>query len=236
MPNNDVAAVDVWLLSLNRDPDLVRSYQEILSPDELERAERLRSFALRADFVYTRGALRHVLAEYAGVVPAEIRFTYERRGKPHLVRSQGGDRIGFNTSHSRDMSVFAVARDRSVGVDLEFIRNDYDHEEIARRWFSPREYEMLQQLPASLQQRGFFTVWSRKEAVVKALGTGISHRLSSFSVSVSPEMPAEILETSWDGSQRDAWSIHDIPLPIDYAGAVVARGKDWDPNFRVWEP
>ncbi len=226
--------VDVWLLGLDRDPEFVERYRGVLSPDELERASRLRSFNLRADFIYTRGALRHILSDHAGVAPSEIRFTYEDRGKPHLITSHGGDGIGFNVSHSRDISVFAIAHGRPVGIDVEQIRNDYDHDPIAERWFSSRENELLGQLPEKDQTAGFFAVWSRKEALVKALGTGISHRLSSFSVSVSPTQPAAILETAWDPSQIDAWSIHDIPLPQGYSGAVVAAGQDWSPVFRAW--
>ena len=226
--------VDVRILKLDRDPTLVKYYHQLLSTDELERAGRLRSFDLRADFIYTRGVLRNVLSPHAGVDPTEIRFTYEDHGKPHLISEQGGDDIGFNVSHSRDVSVFAIADDRTVGVDVEFIRDDYDHDPIADRWFSSRENKLLAQLPVEDRIDGFFAVWSRKEAIVKALGTGISHRLSSFSVSVSPRDAAAILETEWDPSQKNAWSIHDIPLPEGYAGAVVARGKDWRPLFRDW--
>jgi 4'-phosphopantetheinyl transferase len=229
--------VHVWLLSLDRDPALVERYEAVLSPDELERADRLRSFELRADFVYTRGVLRHILAAYVdnGLTPAELRFAYEDLGKPHLISPHGGDQIGFNTSHSRDISVFAVAIGRSVGIDVEFVRPDYEHDVIAERWFAPAENNMLAKLAPEDRLRGFFAVWSRKEAVVKALGTGISHRLSSFTVSVDPDQPAQLLETEWDSAAKEEWEIRDVPLPDDYAGALVARGKDWRPLFHRWE-
>jgi 4'-phosphopantetheinyl transferase len=232
--NDFQETVSVWFLGLDRDPSRVEQYLTVLSDDELERAARLRSFDLRADFVYTRGVLRHVLAPYAGVDPAHVRFTYENRGKPHLVATQGGDNIGFNTSHSRDISVFAVARGRSVGVDVEQLRDNHEHDAIAERWFSHLENKALAQLPVEDRLEAFFSVWSRKEAVVKALGTGISQGLDNFSVSVPPREPAAILETLWDPSQKNAWSIHDLPLPTGYVGSVVASGKDWTPTFQDW--
>jgi 4'-phosphopantetheinyl transferase len=94
---------------------------------------------------------------------------------------------------------------------------------------------MLANLPETERTRGFFAVWSRKEAFVKALGTGIAHRLGSFSVSVEPSNQPDILETYWDPSARDEWGIRDIPLPTGYAGAVVARGRDWDILLREWQ-
>jgi 4'-phosphopantetheinyl transferase len=231
-----VNMVHVWLLRLDRDPLLVERYERVLSEDEMVRADRLRSFELRADFVYTRGVLRHILARYAdnGLAPADLRFTYEDLGKPHLIDAHGGEDIGFNTSHSRDISVFAVATGRSVGVDVESIRPDYDHDVIAERWFARAENQMIRELPAEMRLQAFFATWSRKEALVKALGTGISHRLSSFIVSVHPDQPAEILETEWDASAKDEWGICDIPLEDGYAGALVASGKDWSPVFHDW--
>lgn len=233
---HSVHSVHVWLLKLDRNPDLVERYRECLTADELERAGRLRSFDLRADFIYTRGVLRHILADFVGngLRPEELRFEYEERGKPHLIGDHGGNHVGFNVSHSRDVSVFAVAHDRSVGVDVEHVRSDYEHDVISQRWFSNRENEMLERLPPEERLAGFFCTWARKEALVKALGTGISHRLSSFTVSVAPNDPAAILDTEWDPSAREEWAICDIPLQEDYAGAVVARGKDWRPRFREW--
>ena len=137
--------------------------------------------------------------------------------------------------HSRDVSVFAVANNRSVGVDVEFIRPDYEHDIIAQRWFSERENELLSLLSEDDRLSGFFATWARKEALVKALGTGISHRLSSFSVSVDPHDNARILQTEWDPNALDEWDVRDIPLEPGYAGAVVARGKDWEPVFRHWK-
>ena len=228
--------VQVWILDLDRDARLVERYRAVLSDDELERAARLRSFELQADFIYTRGVLRHILTDFAAgdFDPAELQFTYEDRGKPHLIDEQGGDRIGFNVSHSRDVSVFAVANQRSVGVDVEFVRGDYEHRIIAERWFSELENELLTELDEGDRLAGFFATWARKEALVKALGTGISHRLSSFSVSVDPKSRAEILETYWEPTAKYEWDMRDLPLPPDYAGAVVARGKDWTPVFQQW--
>ena len=93
-------SVQVWILDLDRDIRLVESYRNVLSEDELERAGRLRSFDLQADFIYTRGVLRHILVDLTdqNLSPADLRFTYEDRGKPHLVDEQGGNHIGFNVS------------------------------------------------------------------------------------------------------------------------------------------
>lgn len=105
-------------------------------------------------------------------------------GKPRPENSQEALRLSFNLSHSRELPLIAVAIDRAVGVDVEFIDNSVPAEEVAKRFFSVKEFAALAALPQSLKLAGFFSCWTRKEAYIKARGMELSMPLDSVDVSV----------------------------------------------------
>jgi 4'-phosphopantetheinyl transferase len=119
-----------------------------------------------------RGFLRMILSRYIGVRPTRLQFCYGPQGKPALAGSDGMGGLRFNVSHSHGLALYAVTRSREIGVDLEAIRLDLDVERIAERCFSSRERSVLAALPAHLRAQAFFACWTRKEAFVKAKGSG----------------------------------------------------------------
>ena len=151
---------------------------------------------------------------------------YERRGKPVLDPSLGSD-VTFNVSHSHGVALFAVGRGRRLGIDVEHIRANRDLAKIAQRFFSPNEAAGLDALPAALQRRAFYACWTRKEAFLKATGTGISHPLDSFEVSVDPDEPATLVHIDGDRQRALEWRLHDLHFDRDYAAALAVEGHDW---------
>lgn len=95
--------------------------------------------------------------------------------------------------HSHELALYAVTRGREVGVDLEYMREDFASQEIARRFFSPCEVATLGALLAHLQAEAFFNCWTRKEAYIKAVSQGLSLPLDQFDVSLVPGDPAVLL-------------------------------------------
>jgi 4'-phosphopantetheinyl transferase len=98
-----------------------------------------------------------------------------------------------------------------VGIDLEHIRSDLAVAEIAERFFSRREVEMLRTLPTEDQRQAFFRCWTRKEAYIKARGEGLSLPLDQFDVSLAPGEPAAVLGTQRDPSEASRWSLRNLP-------------------------
>jgi 4'-phosphopantetheinyl transferase len=171
-----------------------------------------------------RGALRHILAGYLGCAPAEIGFSYTAYGKPFL-RNEEKHGLRFNLSHSEDQALLAVTRGRVVGVDIEQIRPDFATEEIAKRFFSEREWKELRGLPAAERTTAFFRCWTRKEAFIKAVGEGLSFPLDAFAVSLAPGEPAALrwLRTDKDGARR--WRLEDIAAPAGFLAALAVEGE-----------
>lgn len=152
----------------------------VLSPDEEARAARFFRPSDASRFRAAHGFLRHVLAAHTGHHPALLRFCVNSFGKPSLAPPE----VTFNLSHSADMALVGVTQAAAIGVDIEAERDLPDHMAIARSTFSDTEIRALEQSDASDRLGAFFRCWTRKEAVVKALGGGLSIPLDSFTVPV----------------------------------------------------
>jgi 4'-phosphopantetheinyl transferase len=164
LPGNEV---HVWHVYLDDAATLARCPESWLTPEEQQRADRFRFARDRQRFVSRRGAARRILGRYLDLEPRHVRFQYLTNGKPVLAEELGESDLTFNWSHSNGVALYAVARGRRVGVDLERRRLDMEHLLIAERFFAPAELAALRALPGDVQPDRFFTLWTCKEAWVR---------------------------------------------------------------------
>ncbi len=204
----------LWLL----DPSdhLLPDLRRLLSEDERARAARFVRPLDRDRYITGRARLRQILAAATGRDPRALRFSYGAHGKPAL---KGGP--AFNLSHSGPLAALAIGPAATpaigIGIDIERIRPI--EAAVARRHFSPAEHAALGQMPAADWLTGFYRCWTRKEALVKAQGTGLSMPLDSFDVSLTDNARLERIDGDSPGNWR---MIHFNPAP-GWVGAVAAR-------------
>lgn len=219
------AHVHVWQLALRPARHFVDDTSSIawLDAAERRRADRFLVAEARACYLQCRIALRTLLGGYLGRSPAEVYIDVAPHGKPTLTQA-AESWLCFNVSHSHERALVAVASRRQVGIDVEHIRPDLDHEEMAVHHFAPEERAALARLPAAERCDAFFWYWTRKEAYLKATGDGLMTPLDSFHiVPAAAHAPVHVTVAGQPhASQR--WSFHDVPLPRDYAGALVVEG------------
>ncbi|HTD66080.1 MAG TPA: 4'-phosphopantetheinyl transferase superfamily protein [Candidatus Limnocylindria bacterium] len=221
--------VHVWLAHLPSQRAHAPRFLEVLSPQELERAGRFRFETLRERAHFTRGILRLLLSRYVKTPPREITFIENAHGKPGIERPPGTG-LFFNMSHSGEHAAWAITRLGEVGVDIEQARDDMSRlENIARRYFAPGEQKQLSALPKSEQTRGFFELWTRKEAFVKARGDGLFSGLDQFEVSLAD---ARLLSINLEDAGH--WWMSALPPLPGYAGAVVVKTPSCSPRFWNW--
>jgi 4'-phosphopantetheinyl transferase len=222
--------VHVWLAPLPAAAADIPLLSILLSSDEKERAERFRLKKHRDTFIFTRGTLRTLLANYLGVPPAGLHFAYAAHGKPFLAFSQTAPTLAFNLSHTEGMAAFAFTRDRKLGIDVEKVRSDFEVEPIAERFFSLAELLALRNVPAEHRHEAFFRSWTCKEAYIKALGEGFSHPLHQFDVSASHAEPAALLHTRPDPAEAQRWCLQDVPLPPGHVAALAVEAHPTPPS------
>ena len=173
---------EIVVARLDAGAEETRSLESCLSDAERERAARFRFERDRRRFIVARARLREELAARLGVRPEAVRFAYGDNGKPRLADHA----LQFSVSHCDDVALFAFSKTAEVGVDIEAIRPVREADAIAIQFFSPLEHAGYAALAPRDRLLGFFRVWTRKEAYVKALGVGFSMALERFDLSVAP--------------------------------------------------
>src|SRR5260370_5569497 len=215
LPNHlGEAEVHLWVVPLAVTPEKSSHFRSILSRDEQERAGRFHKTKDAQRYVAARGSLRSLLGAYLAIEPDRLRFAYDAFGKPRLARQVMLTSVNFSVSHSDDRGLFGFVRGHKIGVDMERISTEIDIEGLAKRYFSPNEFQKLWSLPADQRREAFYCGWTRKEAYLKGRGEGLSYGLDRVEVSLAPSDPAILLGASDDPNASPHWTVlHLSPAP-----------------------
>lgn len=189
----------------------------MLTADEESRARRLIAPPVRRGFILGRWLVRSVLGAVIGVEPRSLELRAGPHGKLFLA---GHERLGpcFNLSHSGDLAALALIRDRRVGIDIEAERPLTDRALLARRILGRRERERFEALPERARGGALLAAWTHKEAVLKAVGTGISGNLRAIEVLTDADDHAVVYDA-------ETWSVCPLSMPSGYYGAIAVEGE-----------
>ncbi len=213
--------IRVWSAPIESPSSVAAQFYGCLSHEEQLRAARFRFEHLQKAFILSRGVLRTLLGRYLDTAPGKLRFVYGPHGKPALVEASW---LNFNVSHSGGLGLFAITRDCEIGVDLERVRPLPDIYEVAKQFFCSDETSQLMSLPISEREASFFRCWTRKEAYIKAAGTGLSVPLDSFQVTFAPGEDVRFVHLDHDRVAAQSWTLADLRLRDPYVGALAYHG------------
>ena len=216
--------VHVWRGIVDIPLPRLQVYQDFLSSDERVRAQRLLRPEHRRRFIAARGLLRDLLSRYLPARPQDIRFGSGPHGKPFL-EDPTHPFVHFNVAHARHLVVYAFSQDLEVGLDLEGNRDSLDYTKLAERMCSPEELQTFLHVPPAQHRTAFFTCWTRKEAVAKAHGTGLTFPLKHLHVSFLPGQSPAILDVQGQSSPLTHWALFDLPVGSGFWGALAVAGR-----------
>ena len=232
-PDAGSQEVQIWRAFLDQPPLEIARLFELLSDDEQVRARRFRFRRDYVRYIAARAMLRTVLGRYVDMNPGRLKFLYGAWGKPSLARECEGDFVRFNLSHSQGVALLGVTRQFEIGIDVEFIREDFATIEIAQQFFSLGELAALRTLPADALARAFFNCWTRKEAFIKARGEGLSLPLDKFEVSLLPGEAARLVRTEFDPEEANRWVLRDLNIDDHYVGALAIEKTTGHPILPI---
>jgi 4'-phosphopantetheinyl transferase len=227
LPDTDI---HIWRGWLDQPAWHVQQLAQTLSADECVRANRFRFEMDRTRFIVARGLLRSILGYYLGIEPGQVRLCYGRHGKPYLHEDFRA-LIRFNVAHSHQLAVYAFARAREIGIDLEYARPMPRSQQTAAEFMSAHEMALLSELPIDQQQEAFYLCWTRKEAYVKATGIGLEQPLGRLSVSLVPGEPARLLNVEGNPGETYHWSLRSFRPAPGYVAALAVEGHDCHTTF-----
>ena len=220
--------VTVWQVDLDACRKHNPAHRHLLSSDELRRANGFHLDAHREWFIACRAALRLILGARLATHPDLVCFRYGTSGKPEI--ESGATDIRFNVTHTRGRALIAVAGSFDIGIDIERDVPVPDWSRLSALVFSDDEKRELAE--AADKSEAFLRVWTRKEAVLKALGIGLSGSPTDLTVTLGRE-PAIITIVAEGGSRSD-WTLADI-CGIAGVAALAARVSGASVDLRTMD-
>jgi 4'-phosphopantetheinyl transferase len=202
--------LSLWWAPLDLPASTLHRLTACLSAEERGRAGGYHRRVDADRFAAARGWLRRLLGSQLDCPPEAVQMITGEHGKPMLV---DGD-LRFNASRSGDRALYATSPTMEVGVDIEEIRSTVDVEGLATTFFSPAERAALASLAPASRRVAAFRCWTRKEAYVKALATGLTVPINTIEVGVGGV--AEISD----------WAVHQVDVTARFAAAVVTQRYD----------
>ena len=176
----------------------------LLTTEERERAAQIRTPARRGRWVASRAALRTILARHLDAKPGDVRLRFGPHGKPELDLDPVP--LRFNLSHSGDLALVALSAEREVGIDVERIDPRRRFGELARVGLDEVSAAAVRTASPAERAGVFYAAWTRREAIVKCLGSGLggpqpSERVRAIELDVGPGYAAA-LALSGDAAAR----------------------------------
>lgn len=207
--------VHLWRAALDLPTPTIQGLHQRLSADEQARAACMRSPASRSRFIAGRGMLRVLLGRYLGAAPDRVELAQGGWGKPELAEQPAAGRLEFSLSHSRGLALYAFARGRAIGVDLEHVRAGDAWERIAQRHLAAGERAALAGLAKPERSAAFFACWVCKEAYLKAIGVGLAHALRQAEIRLRPDGAPEL-------AAHQGWWLHLFTPRPGFVAALAA--------------
>ena len=214
--------IDLWYVPLADfgDDDQAACFR-LLSPPERERHDAFRSESARLQHLAARGLVRTTLSRYRDVAPDQWRFETNRYGRPSIDGSLQISGLHFNLSHTHGMAVCAIASVEEIGVDVESRDRDAGLDELAATMLSRQERERFDTTQGQARGDFFFTLWTLKEAYVKARGMGLALPMNGILVDLESSAPAvHFSDEIADDPAR--WTFRSLPLEAGYIVGVAA--------------
>jgi 4'-phosphopantetheinyl transferase len=222
------AQVDLWVTQFDRchDQRLLSQYASLLSAAE---QERWRGFVLERDrhaYLVSHALVRTVLGRLLETDPRRLEFAAERRGKPYLLHppSPNGS-VAFNLSHTRNATVLCTTAGRAVGTDIECMDRKPPFD-IAHRCFSPAEVRELEACAPGRRAERFWSLWTLKEAYLKATGAGLSEGLDNISFAIDGSTDLEFAISAGPVTETERWHFAQWSLDAAYMIAVCVERTD----------
>ena len=213
--------IQIWIVLLNEWDSHLSELKALLSAEEIERAKRLKVRDKQEQSICSRGILRILLSSYLDNAPANIPIQTTQDGKPYLERSG----LRFNVSHSGNRLLCGIARNFQIGIDIQQIYSIENIDTISRNYFSEGERNYLRSQPSDQLKDHFFSIWTAKEAYLKAIGSGFQE--SPIRISTLPDKFRKDFFLDDDGSKlkNRGWNIVSIEIDPEYKAAIAVSGE-----------
>lgn len=210
--------IKLHIIKFTEQIDSVGNLSKKLPSYALEYSNRFVREEDRGRSIMTQYFLRKFLSYYLQVDFDKVAISYSKSGKPYLNEKINSN-LKFNYSHSGDYIIYAFTTDKEIGVDIEEIKDISEIDELSRTHFSDEELSIYFELENPDEKKQlFYKIWTRKEALLKAEGSGITIDLKSLTVLTTNEKKSNQIKVKFLNQE---WSVSDLFIDVNYASSVV---------------
>lgn len=216
--------IKIYYLNLKAVSRGIIGLQDNLIPQEVKIAGKFKFEEDRARYIIARSCLRVILGDFLSIEPIHIKISLNKFGKPTLL-SENFESVKFNLSHSGDLIVYAFSLFDEVGIDIEIMNEHFDHLKIAENYFSSDEFIFLNSSNDRFEITDrFFRIWTRKEALLKAVGTGFLPDLRKIDV-LQDEIKLNFSPDELPEYQTGNFNVFDLSIHNYYKSAIACSGE-----------
>jgi len=215
--------VHLWIADLNSWEKHAGNLRTVLSDEEHNRLDRIKIDNKKTEFLCSRSILRIILSLYLTEDPNDLSITNALGGKPILPDTE----LQFNVSHSKDYLLCGISLGNRIGIDIQEIYPISSLDRIINNFFSPTEIKYLRSLPSrEVYREHFFSIWTAKEAYLKAVGDGIQGSFNQLStIPDSTDLKNFKLDLPDTIKTEINWTIKSVEVPQGYNAALAYEGK-----------
>lgn len=196
--------------------------RSLLSNQERFRATQFLQDADKNNYIISKAILKSLLAYFSNKSEMKIDFSYGKIGKPFLSDNSN---VQFNCSHSENGVVIAIALNLEIGIDLEQLSRKVNRSKLASFLFTPTELIAYNQLEDTHQQQFFIDLWTKKEAILKATGEGLTRPMNTLTVALNEEKKLTVKMSGESSENNTDWFLESYTLMDDYMGALAVKGN-----------
>jgi len=217
--------VEGWWLDIDtvNEPHWPR-LESLLEQAERDRAQRFHFEHDKKSYIAAHAIVRSLLSARLDASPTEWKFSISDLGKPEVILPKGVPRVRINLAHTRGMVVAALTTEHDIGVDVEWLGRKSSFLDLSKSVFTLEEQSLLAAAPEGEKHELFLTLWTLKEAYIKAIGKGLSLPLDSFHYSLEP-LAIQFKQTREDIALDDPaqWSLHRFRPGPDHIAAIAVH-------------
>lgn len=214
-----------------RSEEIAQACAQLLSEEEIVRWQTFHFERHRREYLTTRALVRTALSHYLPVAPEAWRFELNAHGKPRVDLECG---LQFNLSNTPELVVCLIAQGAEVGVDVEPCEHAEKIVEIGPQVFSPLELAQLEELRGEAKLDRALSLWTLKEAYIKARGLGLSLPLHKFSFLFGGKTGIRLeVDAVWGDDPGRNWQFS--LLERDGHRIALMVGRAVPPRLQQWE-
>jgi len=214
--------IKVFKIQLSTYEPMLSYLWTLLNNTEQDRAERYHFKKDKNRFVICRALLKLLISDETNLNVSEINFRKGKHHKPFLPQNPA---LHFNVSHSEDYAIMAIGN-CELGVDVEFVNQQFQYKDIIPTVCTEDEKNWIHKASDALQT--FYKIWTRKEALVKAMGIGINDDFKTMPVTDGVHYKKLQME-----SHRPTVKVFSLNFNVHYQ-AALALITDTDKTIKFY--